>query len=150
MQIPSSGITYPIEILRHSKNHSQLGPDSLFTTAKARGKTLLLASVAITINNTPIYHTNESHQYWSLACNIWMQQCMEWMPKIHSVVTYYQVHSWVWYYSCTRYPNPNPSMPIITFATFGMTVHNPRISLQLPFVLHPIPYSKKAHDHTLF
>ena len=55
MQMPSLGITCPIETLRHSKNHPQLSPDSLFTTAKARGKTLLLASVTIAINNTPRY-----------------------------------------------------------------------------------------------
>ena len=53
--MPSLGITCPIETLRHSKNHPQLGPNSLFTTAKVKGKTLLLASVAIAINNTPRY-----------------------------------------------------------------------------------------------
>ena len=54
-QMSLSAITSPSEILRHSKNHPQLGPNSLFITAKARGKTLLLASMAIAINNTPQY-----------------------------------------------------------------------------------------------
>ena len=55
MQMSSLSITCPIEILRHSKNYPQLGPDSLFTIAKARGKTLLLALIVIAINNTPPY-----------------------------------------------------------------------------------------------
>ena len=49
MQMPLLGITCSIETLRHSKNHPQLGPDSIFITAKAGGKILLLASVAIAI-----------------------------------------------------------------------------------------------------
>ena len=48
-------ITSPNETLRHSKNHPQLDLDSLFTMANVRGKTLLLASVAIVINNIPRY-----------------------------------------------------------------------------------------------
>ena len=55
MQMLSSSITCPIEILRHSKNHPQLGLDSLSTTAKARGKTFWLALVAIAIINTHRY-----------------------------------------------------------------------------------------------
>ena len=57
MQMSTLSITCPIKILRHSKNYPQLGPDSLFTIAKARGKTLLLASVAIAINNNPLIIT---------------------------------------------------------------------------------------------
>ena len=55
MQMPLSGMTCSIEVLRHSKNHPQLSPHSLSTTAKARGKTFWLASVAIVIINTPLY-----------------------------------------------------------------------------------------------
>ena len=62
----------------------------------------------------------------------------------------YQVRFWVWCDRSTEYPNLDPSMPTTTFATFGKAIPNPRISSQLPLVSHPIPYSKKAHDHTLF
>ena len=54
-QMSFFAITSPSEILKHSKNHPQLGPDSLSTRVKVRGKTLLLASVAIAINNIPWY-----------------------------------------------------------------------------------------------
>ena len=55
MQMPSLGMTCSIKVLRHSKNHPQLGLDSLSTTTKAIGKTFWLASVAIVIINTPLY-----------------------------------------------------------------------------------------------
>ena len=41
----------------------------------------------------------------------------------------------------------NIHMPVATFVTFGKTIPNSQISSQLPFVSHPIPYSKKAYDH---
>ena len=55
MQMPLSSMTCSIEVLRHSKNYPQLGPNSLSTTAKARGKTFWIASIAIAIINTPLY-----------------------------------------------------------------------------------------------
>ena len=55
MQMSSLGITWLIVSLRHYKNHLQLDPDSQSTTAKVRGNTLLLASVAIATNNFPWY-----------------------------------------------------------------------------------------------
>ena len=75
MQMPSLGMTCSIEVLRHSKNHPQLGPDYLSTTAKAIGKTFWLASIAIAIINTPLYLPYKwvpsilitGLQYWNAA-----------------------------------------------------------------------------------
>ena len=77
MQMSLSAITSSSEILRHSKNHPQLGPNSLSTTAKARGKTLLLASVAIAINNTHRYLPYK----WVPSILITGLQCLN--PSMH-------------------------------------------------------------------
>ena len=82
-----SAITSPSEFLTRSKNHPQLGPDSLSTTAKEEAKPCCWHRWPLQ-STTPldIYHTNRSHQYWSLAYNVWILQRIERKSKIHSAI----------------------------------------------------------------
>ena len=50
---------------------------------------------------------------------------MERNPKIHSAILYHRTCPWVWCATSTKCQSLHPSMPTITFSTFGKTLPIP-------------------------